>query len=228
MPYPPLPLHPLHSHPLPCPLPYTTISIRTSLGAEMFPSATSPSHPIQSTHLPALIPYPTVPSALLPYPLLPSPLFSHLPSHLLRSTQRFRKKSKTKMLWYHNVKGQKLFGANRLLEDWNDPQPQRSRKRGGPKRLGPNRFWPDLNFCVTKHLGRNGFHVTKRLLTAIVWYRSVLLPIYNTRWTSPPRIQCKPIYTYVYFVNLVCERNYKIQQENSCFYFLRCLTCKLT
>ena len=27
---------------------------------------------------------------------------------------------------------------------------------------------------------------------------------------------------------MACERNCKIQQENSCFYFLRCLPCKLT
>ena len=33
-----LPLHSLPSAPLPCPLPYRTISIRTSLGAETFPS----------------------------------------------------------------------------------------------------------------------------------------------------------------------------------------------
>ena len=47
--------------------------------------------------------------------------------------------------------------------------------------LGPNRLWPDLNFCVTKRLGRNGFHVTKRLLAEMVWYRNVLLPSYNTQ-----------------------------------------------
>ena len=34
--------------------------------------------------------------------------------------------------------------------------------------LGPNRLWTDLNFCVTKRLGRNGFHVTKRLLAEMV------------------------------------------------------------
>ena len=47
--------------------------------------------------------------------------------------------------------------------------------------LGPNRFWPNLNFCVTKRQGRNGFHITKRLLAEMVWYRNVLLPGYNTR-----------------------------------------------
>ena len=57
--------------------------------------------------------------------------------------------------------------------------------------LGSNRLWPDLNFYVTKRLGRNGFHVTKRLLAEMAWYRNVLLP---SHITSPPRIQCKPIY----------------------------------
>ena len=47
--------------------------------------------------------------------------------------------------------------------------------------LGPNRLWPDHNFCVTKRLGGNGFHVTKRLLAEMVWYRNVLLLSYNTR-----------------------------------------------
>ena len=27
--------------------------------------------------------------------------------------------------------------------------------------LGPNRLWSDLYFCVTKRLGRNGFHVNE-------------------------------------------------------------------
>ena len=40
------------------------------------------------------------------------------------------------MFWYQNVYGSKLFGAKCLLEDSNDPQPERSRKHEGPKRLG--------------------------------------------------------------------------------------------
>ena len=47
--------------------------------------------------------------------------------------------------------------------------------------LGLNRLWPDLYFCVTKRLGRNGFDVTKYLLAEMVWYRNVLLPSYNTQ-----------------------------------------------
>ena len=97
------------------------------------------------------------------------------------------------MFCYQNVWGPKLFGAKRLLEDWNDPQPERSRKR-----VGPNRLWTD--FCVTKCLGQNDFHVTKRLLAEIVWYRNVLLLSYNFK-------------EKVYFlVNLAsaCERNCKI------------------
>ena len=74
-----------------------------------------------------------------------------------------------------------LFCAQRILEDWNDPQPERSRKRVGPKVLGSNRLWTDFNFCVTKRLRRNGFHVTKRQLAEMVWYRNDLLPIYNMR-----------------------------------------------
>ena len=51
----------------------------------------------------------------------------------------------------------------------------------GQNVLGPNRLWPDINFYVTKRLERNGFHVTKRLLAEMAWYRNVLLPSYNTR-----------------------------------------------
>ena len=66
--------------------------------------------------------------------------------------------------------------ATMAIGSANPAQPERSRKR-----VGPNRLWPDLNFCVTKRLGRNGFHVTKHLLAKIFWYQNVLLPSYSMR-----------------------------------------------
>ena len=73
-----IPLHSLPSAPLPCPLPYPTISIRTGLGAETFlpylylnPSLLYP--PLPSQHPPTLR-YPS--TSYLPTPLPSNPIHS--------------------------------------------------------------------------------------------------------------------------------------------------------
>ena len=74
--YRPLASPPLPSHPLPYPVPYPTISLRTlpPLPYYTLPSTSLPSHPL--SYLPTLAPlsYPCIPYLPLPSHLLPCPL----------------------------------------------------------------------------------------------------------------------------------------------------------
>ena len=149
-----------------------------------------PWHPIHSAHLPCPNPLSYLPlSHLLVYPTLPSPpVYPALPKDSEKN-QRPR------------CFGTRMYmGRNSLVQnviwrtDMTDPQPDRSRNRFGPKRLGAEsslarpyllcnktsgaKWLP----CNATSIGRNGL-VPKCLATG-----------YNTRWTSPPRIKCKPIY----------------------------------
>ena len=173
----------LTSSPLPSQHPPTLRYPSTS-----YLSTPLPSHPIHSAHLPwpYTLSLSTLPSpilySLLPPPLIPSPSVPYA-SISSCSTQRVRK-SQGQGVLVPECLGADIVWCKLFLEDWNDPQPERSWKRVGPKRLRPNRLWTDLNVCVTKRLGRNGFHVTKRLLAEMDWYRNVLLPSYQSTKNS--------------------------------------------
>ena len=165
--YPSLTLH------LPCPY---TLSYCT------LPSPPLPSPPISCLLPPPFIPFPSIPN---------TPISFGLPC----STQRFRKSQRprcfgTRMYRGRNCLVQNVFWRTEMTLSLKGPGNVKGRNV-----LGPNRLWTDLYFCVIKCLGRNGFHVMKRPMAEMVWYLNVLLPSYNnTLWTSPQRIQCKPIY----------------------------------
>ena len=132
----------LPSYPLPCPLPYhippdlsrvRNVSVPTSLSYLnrflLYPPLLSQHLPFV-THLLPTFPllYPRIPStpfisrALIPYPTLPSPLFSHLPL--------------SRTLVYPTPTSRVYTALPKDSKKGNDSQPERSRKRVGPKRLG--------------------------------------------------------------------------------------------
>ena len=169
-----------------------------------------------------------------------SPLFSHLPSPsvpyapiisgLVCSTQRFRKSQRprcfgTRMysIGAEIVWCKTSFGGLKWPSAWKALETCRAEMSWGRIVFGPTltfvsgaKWFP----CNETSIGRNGL-VPKCLATELKYAvnQSTKNSVYTNRQISSKKkfVHC--------VVNLasVCERNCKIQQENSCFHFLRCL-----
>ena len=170
-------------------LPYSTLPYRPNTP---LPYATHllPTFPLLYPRIPStpliyhIILYPPLFSptifSLLPPPLIPSPSVPYAPisSGLPCSAQRFKTSQRPRCF------GTRMYRGRNCFIFWRTEMTFSLKGPGnvyGRNVLGPNRLWSDLYFCVTKRLGRNGFHVTKCLLAEMVWYRNVLLPSYNTQ-----------------------------------------------